>query len=184
MVGKEDTKIEGEEVHTSKAEPSVASSAAAIVRRPVFRGNFTYAVDEKGRVSLPADFRRVLTSAGDMSVVLTNYVSEGARCIEGFSLKSWVEFEDRLRAKSRFSPKLQKLENFYLSRATECAVDGAGRILLPVHLRSYAGLEREVTFTTSVHGFRLWDKRVWEVTFASAEQALLENPEIFSDIDI
>ena len=117
-------------------------------------------------------------------MVLTNYISDEARCLEGFSLKAWQEFENKLRCKSRFNPKLQKLENFYLSRAAECPIDGAGRILLPTHLRIYAGLEKEVTFTSSIYGFRLWDKRVWEFIFASAEQALLKNPALFSDVDL
>ncbi len=165
------------------AEPG-QGSASQPSKHPSFRGNFIHAIDEKGRVSLPVDFRRALVASGDASVVLTNYISEGARCLEGFGLRAWVEFEEKLRAKSRFNTKLQKLENFYLSRAAECSIDSNGRILLPQHLRIYAGVEKEVTFTSSIHGFRIWDKRVWEVIFAAAEQALMENPDAFSDIDI
>ncbi len=149
-----------------------------------FRGNFSHSVDEKGRVSLPSEFRKVVSSIGDESVVLTNYISDGARCIEGFAECRWREFEAKLREKSRFGSKLQRLENFYLSRAAECGVDKAGRILIPPHLRQYAGLEREVTFTSSIHGFRIWDSRVWEHIFQETEAALLEDPEIFADVDI
>lgn len=149
-----------------------------------FRGNFTHNIDDKGRVSLPAEFRRILSSAEESSIVLTNYISDGSRCLEGFSATAWNQFEDKLRRKSRFDPKLQKLENFYLSRAAECSIDGSGRILLPTHLRQYAGIEREITFTSSIHGFRIWDKRVWEMIFAEAEQALMEDPSLFADIDL
>jgi MraZ protein len=149
-----------------------------------FRGNFTHLIDDKGRVSLPAEFRRVLAAHTEKSVVVTNYISDEARCLEGFGLSAWHAFEKRLREKSRFSAKLQKLENFYLSRAAECPIDGSGRILLPPHLRSYAGLEKEVTFTSSIHGFRVWDKRVWDHIFAAAEQALMKNPDLFSDVDV
>ncbi len=149
-----------------------------------FRGNFLHALDEKGRISLPSEFRRVLSNNNDNSIVLTNYISEGARCLEGFGLAEWEKFEAKLRSKSRFGAKLQKLENFYLSRAAECQLDSAGRILIPNHLRVYAGIEREVTFTSSIHGFRAWDKRVWETIFAQAEAALLENPDLFADVDI
>ena len=160
-------------------QPSVKQSP-----EPAYRGSFTHSVDDKGRISLPAEFRRVLSEQGEQRVVITNYISEGARCLEGFGLGAWEKFEAKLREKSRFSSKLQRLENFYLSRATECPIDGSGRILLPGNLRSYAGIEREVTFTASIHGFRLWDKRVWEVIFAAAEQALMRSPDIFSDLDI
>jgi MraZ protein len=149
-----------------------------------FRGNCVHSLDDKGRISLPSEFRRVLGDQERRGVVLTNYISEGSRCIEGFSLGEWEDFESRLREKSRFSSKLQKLENFYLSRASECAIDGNGRILIPTYLRAYAGLDREVVFTSSIHGFRMWDKRVWDAIFAASEQALLENPDLFADVDL
>lgn len=151
---------------------------------PSFLGNFTHSLDPKGRVSLPSEFRRVIGEYKDESVVFTNYISDGARCLEGFSLKAWQSFEKKLREKSRFNPKLQKLENFYLSRACECVVDGSGRILIPSYLRTYAGIEKDVTFTSSIHGFRVWDSRVWNMIFSEAESALMNNPELFSDIDI
>lgn len=149
-----------------------------------FRGNCVHALDDKGRVSLPSDFRRVLGDKEQRGVVLTNYISEGSRCVEGFALDAWEDFEARLREKSRFSSKLQRLENFYLSRASECSIDGTGRILVPSYLRAYAGLDKEVVFTASIYGFRIWDKRVWDSIFASSEQALLENPDLFADVDI
>ncbi len=158
----------------SKVKPSQVS----------FRGVFSHAFDEKGRVSLPADFRKLLSERKQNSVVLTNYISEGARCVEGFALDKWQEFEEKLREKSRFGSKLQKLENFYLSRAAECPIDGSGRILVPAHLKAYAGMERDVTFTPSIHGFRIWDNRVWQSVFEAAEAALIEDPEIFADVDV
>jgi len=149
-----------------------------------FRGNFTHAIDEKGRVSLPSEFRKVLLERDESSVVLTNYISEGSRCLEGFGVRSWSEFEAKLKEKSRFSAKLQRLENFYLSRASECLIDGQGRILIPSYLRAYADIERDATFTASIHGFRIWDRRVWENIFEEAQQALLSDPELFSDVDV
>lgn len=149
-----------------------------------FRGNYSHSVDSKGRVSLPADFRAILEERKDKSIVLTNYISQGARCLEGFGICAWIQFEKRLREKSRFSAKLQQLENFYLSRAAECQLDKNGRVLIPNHLRSYAGIEKDVTFTSSIHGFRIWNTKVWDVVFADAEAALMDNPETFADIDI
>ena len=66
---------------------------------PAYRGSFTHTVDEKGRVSLPAEFRRVLEEQGEERVVITNYISEGARCLEGFGITAWERFELKLREK-------------------------------------------------------------------------------------
>ena len=177
---------QGNEQRESGRGKGTGAQAAASGRAPYvsFRGNCIHTLDDKGRVSLPSEFRRVLGEREQRGVVLTNYISEGSRCVEGFALDAWEDFEDRLREKSRFSSKLQKLENFYLSRASECPLDSNGRILVPNYLRTYAGFERDVVFTASIHGFRMWDKRVWGVIFAASEQALLENPDLFADIDL
>jgi MraZ protein len=148
-----------------------------------FRGVYFHSLDDKGRVNLPADFRRELESQTEQSLVITNFISDGARCLEGYTSKSWKEFEEKLAKRSRFDPQVRKLENYYLARATVCSIDSSGRINIPAYLRTYAGLERDLTFTSSVHGFRIWDKRVWELVFSEAEAALLENPALFIDVD-
>lgn len=149
----------------------------------VFRGVFHHSLDEKGRVSFPAEFRQILVAAGEDSLVITNFLSDGARCLEGYSLSSWKRFEAKLRERSRFDPQVRKLENFYLSRSQVVQLDSNGRVNIPAHLRHYAALEREVVFSSSVHGFRIWDKRVWDLVFQEAEAALLENPALFLDVD-
>jgi len=168
----------------SRLNPLVARVKEEASTHFAFRGSFTHSLDSKGRVSLPSEFRRVLSDSGSSRVIVTNNISQGARCLEGYGELAWQEFEERLRGKSRFDPTLQKLENYFLSRASECLIDSAGRIMIPPHLRMYAGFDREVTFTSSIHGFRIWDKRVWDHIFDSAEALLMEDPAIFAVLDV
>ena len=149
-----------------------------------FRGCFEHKLDTKGRVSIPSEFREVLQAGGKNQIVVTNYVCDGFRCLEAFSLKVWKNLEDNLAKRSRFEPKLKILENYYLSRAQICPLDNVGRINLSKTLLSYAGLERDITFTSTVLGFRIWDSRVWNLIFEQAESQLLENPELFVGIDV
>ncbi len=149
-----------------------------------FKGSFEHQLDEKGRVSLPAGFRQVLAQKEINSVVVTNFICDGARCLDGFALDDWQNFETKLKTKSRFDPQIRKLENFYLSRAVECVVDVAGRINIPMQLRTYAGFEKKVVFAAALHGFRIWDARVWELIFREAEAALLEEPSLFNLVDV
>lgn len=173
-------------VATSKnaSQRSEISNEADQAGAGSFLGNHSHSLDDKGRVNLPAEFRRVLAASKQDSVVLTNYISDGSRCLEGFALGAWQEFERKLRARSRFDPKLQKLENYYLSRAAHCIIDSGGRILIPSYLRAYSNLDREIVFTSSIHGFRIWDSRVWATIFSQAEEALISNPEIFAEVDL
>jgi MraZ protein len=165
-----------------RPEGGVGEILSASSPRPLFRGTFQHALDEKGRVSLPSEFRQVIQK--NQSVVLTNFICDGARCLEGFTADDWNEFEQKLRSRGRFDPQIRKLENFYLARAADCPVDGSGRINIPPYLRNYAALERDIVFTASLHGFRVWDKRVFELVFQEAEAALLENPALFKDVDL
>ncbi len=168
----------------STDETSRRSGGAGELPPSAFRGVFQHALDEKGRVSFPSEFRQALGELGEDSVVITNFISDGARCLEGYSMSAWRLFEAKLATRSRFDPQVRKLENYYLSRAAVCQLDTSGRVNLPAHLRTYAGLERDVVFTSSTHGFRIWDRRVWELVFQEAEAALLENPALFLDVDL
>ena len=148
-----------------------------------FPGTYFHNLDDKGRVSVPSAFRSQLSADSRNTLVLTNYVSDGTRCLDGYSLAAWRSFLAKLAARSRFDPQVRKLENFYLARAALCPIDASGRINIPSYLRHYAGLEKETVFVSSLHGFRLWDRRVWELIFSEAETALVENPALFLDVD-
>ena len=148
----------------------------------VFRGTYVNTVDSKGRVSIPSSYRSILSEQN--SIVITNYITEGARCLEAYTLAEWEVFEKRLRSKSRFDSKIRALEHYYFSRAAVCNLDSSGRINIPQNLRTYASLEKEVLFCASFNGFRIWNKRIAEMVFENAEAQLLDNPELFRDVDV
>lgn len=150
----------------------------------IFRGTFSHSIDEKGRVSVPAQFRLILEEMGENTLIVTNYITEGSRCLEAYTTAEWQKFEQKLRKRSRFDHKVRALEHYYFSRAATCQLDSSGRVNIPQNLRNYAGIEKEVVFTGSFQGFRIWDKRVAELVFQEAETQLLENPDLFRDIDV
>lgn len=148
----------------------------------VFRGTYINTIDSKGRVNIPSSYRQVL--AEQNSIVITNYITEGARCLEAYTIKEWEAFENKLRSKSRFDPKIRALEHYYFSRAAVCNLDSNGRVNIPQNLRVYASLEKEVLFCASFNGFRVWDKRIAEMVFENAETQLLDDPELFRNVDV
>lgn len=162
------------------ADLRAAAPTTSIVN---FRGCFEHSIDDKGRISIPSAYRQILQQHAVTGLVLTNYICDGARCIEAYTEPEWRNLELRLERRSRFDPQVKRLENYYLARAVHCPLDGSGRINLPPHLRSYAGLGREAVFAATIRGFRIWDKRVWELIFNEAETALMENPAIFENVD-
>ena len=150
----------------------------------MFRGTFEHTVDDKGRVSVPARFRDSLLASGDERVVLTNFFVDSFRCLDAYPYPAWVQLEERLRARPQFDAKVMRFQNYYFAGAHECQVDKQGRILLPPILRDYAGLTRDVTFTAAGEKFRIWDREVWSKVFVDAEQALMQNPDMLTDLGI
>ena len=117
-----------------------------------FKGGPVLTLDGKGRITVPARWRDVLMSAvqGQMMVSKSH-----VRCLSLFPRPVWDQFETRLNALPASADGLRRL---YIGSATEAAIDGASRLLLPPELRAWAGLEREVVFMGLGNRFELWDK--------------------------
>jgi MraZ protein len=149
----------------------------------VFRGSFEHTVDEKGRVSIPALFRKILLGMQDDRLIVTKFIFNSFRCLDIYPYAVWERFEQDLMKKPRFDENFLKLETFYLSNAQECLVDKQGRILLPPLLREYAGLQKDVMFAAALEKFRIWDKATWEAFNAESEKDLAQNPQLFSSLN-
>ena len=150
----------------------------------MFRGHFEHAVDDKGRVAIPARFREALSGLQEERLVVTKYVQRGRRCLDVYPLATWKQLEVRLQAQRRFDTRLVSFRNYYVSGAHECQLDTQGRVLLPQHLRDYAAVKRDAVFTGDIDKFRIWDKDAWQQVFAADELAFLEDPERWGELDL
>jgi MraZ protein len=150
----------------------------------MFRGHYEHAIDDKGRVAIPARFREALSGLQDERLVITKFRLGGRRCLDVYPLSTWRQLEEKIVSKNRFDPRLQRFKNFYVSGAHECVIDGQGRALVPPLLRDYGGLRREVMFTGDIDMFRLWDKQTWQQSFSEDEQAVLDDPELLGNLDL
>jgi MraZ protein len=148
----------------------------------MFRGSFEHTIDTKGRLSIPMKFREVLK--GDDRMIITNFTIASAHCLDVYPLDEWVRFEEEIRKKPRFDPRMVAFQNYYLSGANECAVDKQGRILIPPLLRQYAGLKREVVLVSAVEKFRVLDREAWKKVFTEAEDKVVQDPGYFGDLGI
>src|SRR5262245_25690915 len=154
----------------------------------MFRGCFEHSIDDKGRVSIPVSFRKVLIGLQDERIVVTkfflNSVQNPFRCLDVYPQAEWENLEQELVNKPRFDETLAKLETFYLSHAQECSVDKQGRILLPPMLREYAALQKDVVFASALKKFRIWDKATWQRFNEESEKDLLGNPDLFRSLNV
>ena len=77
----------------------------------MFRGRFEYAIDSKGRVSIPAKFRELLAGKYDNGLILTNF----DRCLVAFPYEEWQVVEDKASSFSMMKKETTAfLQIFYL----------------------------------------------------------------------
>src|SRR5687767_11496381 len=100
-----------------------------------FLGSYQYQLDDKGRVSLPAAFRR---EAADQSFVLIQvYPPALSLYPEG----TWQQVEDQMRDLLKHQPEARLHMLNLMSNAVEVVPDSQGRILIPGRLKEAANLE-------------------------------------------
>jgi MraZ protein len=128
----------------------------------MFRGQFEHAIDEKGRLSIPAKFREALRK--EKTLVLTSSDS----FLTAYPLKEWRAIEDRLRANPKFKREQRDFLRFVYSSAEDVAMDSQGRILVPQGIRQRAGISREVVLIGMMDTIEIWDRARWMAKVASA----------------
>jgi MraZ protein len=149
----------------------------------VFYGRFDHAIDEKGRVSIPARFREVLQREGHDRLYITNFVLDHERLLELFPPSEWDKEMAKFSSNRATDREAQIFETFYIGGAHEVPVDRQGRILVPPRLREFAHLGREVTFSAKHNRFELWDTPTLERILAIAGEGL-QNPEFLAKINL
>ena len=132
----------------------------------MFRGNHQTRIDEKGRLKIPANFKRRVDEAYGTEFFIT---SKDGLTAEIYPLPEWEKIEAKLAAISSFNPAKKKfLERVnYYGQMVE--IDSQGRLLLPQLLRDSA----KVTGDVEVFG-RLTHLEV--VNRQMFEQGLEANP--------
>ena len=116
-------------------------------------GQYSHSLDAKGRVNFPARLREEL---GERFVITRGLDS----CLFVYSMEEWKLLADKLHQLP--ISKSAALSRFFFAGAAEVEPDKQGRVLLPAHLREYAGLERDVVIAGVSNGAEIWDSARWE----------------------
>ena len=136
----------------------------------MFKGFYRHRIDPKGRLPVPAAFRRLLAEGGASTVVVTVL----DQCLAVYPPVEWARLESQLAALPAFSKPVKALTRLLASRAAECELDGQGRILLPPALRRVAALGREATVIGVLNRMEVWVPERW-AAFLEGSERLLED---------
>jgi len=138
-----------------------------------FRGSFNLTMDDKGRLSIPAEFREILVKMGEETLV----VSFHAHCLETYPLSLWRIKETEALRLPPDEPDVQQYLRL-IGLAVKRTPDKQGRILIPPAMRRHMGLDtdgngdqdREVVLNGLLTTFEIWSRERWETQFAQFTQ--------------
>ncbi|TWI34982.1 division/cell wall cluster transcriptional repressor MraZ [Paracoccus sulfuroxidans] len=127
-----------------------------------FRGSEEVKVDAKGRVSIPAKFRRVFEASdpdwvnGRRPQLVIVYGTRDWKHLQLFTIEAMDEIDAGISRMPRGSAERNLLENIYHGHAEETDIDGDGRLVLPQKLREKIGLVDGAFFISAGDSLKVW----------------------------
>lgn len=140
-------------------------------------GEYIYSIDQKKRLAIPAKFRRTL----GRKAVVTRGVDT---CLVVYPIGEWAKLAKKLQELPASKIDARGFARIMLSGASDVALDKLGRILLPVYLKKYAGLKKEVSILGLSNRIEIWDNRKWEQYKQKKEKEVGEMVSKLTDLGI
>ncbi len=136
-----------------------------------FLGNMEAKADSKGRVFVPAIFRKSLQTEGEEYLVLRKDIFQD--CLVLYPGKVWEKEVETLRSSlSRWDKEQQQIFRQFVLDAERLEMDASGRILIPKRYLKLVSIESEIRFLGVDNTIEVWSKE-------KLEKPLVE-PEVFS----
>ena len=133
-----------------------------------FVSNFTLRLDSKGRVSIPASYRSVLTRDGFDGLYCYPALDRPAIDAGGNALMA--EIEALIARYAPFSDEREQLAMSLYGTSETLKIDGEGRVSLSEPLKAHAGITDAVAFVGLGHKFQIWEPNRFRSELAEATQ--------------
>ncbi len=145
----------------------------------MFLGQYTYTLDDKGRLTIPARFREELTG----SIVITRGLDH---CLTLYPMDIWDEIAQKVNALPITDPRGRALRRVFFADAMSAELDRQGRILIPDRLREIAGLDltAEAVIVGLDRFIEIWTPERWEEANARQMEMMDEDPALWENLQI
>lgn len=155
-----------------------------------FRGESVHKVDGKGRVSIPALFRRVL-EAGDPDFtegltpnLVIVYGGAKQKYLEVYTQEAIAEVDALIGRMPRGSKERRHMEHMFNGQSVPTSTDDTGRLVLSQKLRDKVGIVSEAYFKAAGDTFQIWAPDAYEEKNADMEAWLDEQGEDFDPLTL
>lgn len=121
----------------------------------MFIGEYSYTIDEKGRISTPPKYRPQLVEG----VVVTKGLEN---CLFMYPKKEWEVIAGKISNMPTTDKSARDYGRIMLAGAMEIIPDKAGRIVLPQYLRDFASLKKNIVAAGLFNRIEIWDETAWK----------------------
>jgi MraZ protein len=149
-----------------------------VVRDGGFRGIYALSLDNKGRMALPIGCREIFQVKEKHQLIVT--IDPIDPCLWLCPLNNWHAIESKIAALPSFQSDARRIQRLLIGHAVDLELDNQGRILIPIVLREYAQLEKNVIMMGQGKRFEIWSAQTLETRrkewlVETAQQAELSN---------
>jgi len=143
----------------------------------MFRGNHPTRVDEKGRLKVPAEFKRVIDEKYGTQFYIT---SLDGKIAQVYPFEEWERIEQKLAGLSTFNPTKKKFLDRVNYYGQMVEMDGQGRLLIPQLVRDSAQIKGEVAVLGNltfliVRNLEAFRQEIEEQPFTSEDEKTLDD---------
>ena len=120
----------------------------------MLRGNYTVRMDEKGRIKLPAAYRRYIDEHYGADFYVTSLTGECARL---YPMREWLAIEEKLQARGTMDAAVRKFLDRTSFYGQPSEMDAQGRLLIHPLLRTSAELTGDVAVIGYLQYLEVWE---------------------------
>jgi len=129
----------------------------------LFIGEYSHSIDHKGRLAIPAKFKKELLRGAVVTRGLDN-------CLFVYTKNEWGKLAEKLSTLPISQKNSRAFARLMLAGAMDVSLDSQGRIILPEYLREFAGIGKQVVIAGLYSRLEIWDMRKWQSYKKSTER--------------
>lgn len=133
----------------------------------VFCGEYTCTADAKGRMFVPTKIRERF-GEGE-AIILVRSLDP---CISIYTEEKWKSFEEKIE--SLPGTEAREVKRFFYGSMQDAFMDAQGRLLIPAHLREYAGIEKQVLVAGCGDHAEIWSEETYRKAVSESRSEDIE----------
>ncbi len=123
-------------------------------------GTYECKVDAKGRLLLPAPFKKQLATSLQDGFVLKRSVFQP--CLELYPMSEWNLMMQKINKLNRFVKKNNDFIRRFTAGVKVVEIDNLGRLLVPKDLTNFAQISKDIVLSSAVNIIEIWGKDLYE----------------------